>query len=152
YRRRLNLDRLGKGWDKDRIANTMIGLEAAQTLVADGTISQREMDEIVKKHTLELISNAIQVEQYVAMRKSGEMDQLLERCAETTLSNDGKSMDEYVAARRSRDELLPDVSDKTIAQQRAELTNKVGAELLHRMADAGVIDDKNYVGALIGFK
>src|SRR5262249_7965128 len=125
----MRLNALDRGWDKDAVANAAIGLDYARAMVRNGNMSSRDYDELEKAAAIDVISNAMSMESYVAMRKSGQLEQVLDQCADAD----------------------PRRSVRETEQHRKSLVSKVAADFAGAANDAGNISDEDYIGILRQF-
>src|SRR5262245_36948115 len=96
----MNLNALDRHWDKDAVANAAMGLDYASGMVRNGDMSTSDFVELEKQAAIDVISNAMSMESYVAMRKSGQLEQVLDQCADANPKRSHRETKEH------RDELL----------------------------------------------
>src|SRR5262249_25847665 len=117
--------KLGKNWDKKRLADAHYAIDLAELAAREGVVSPDEVAEMRKALVLDNIG-AMPPDQYAALRRSGQLEATIEACAEPDNNKSWRDSQNH----------------------RQQITDRVANWAHQRMSDAGAIDDAEFVSQL----
>src|SRR5262245_61927173 len=78
---RYGLDRLPKRWNREQLANGHYTIDVGESMVAAGELSSDELAEVRRAVVLHNVGE-MPPEDYARMRRSGELENVLDQCAQ----------------------------------------------------------------------